>query len=80
MTLAKIGRRGSLVLPAEERRKAEIGEGDRVEVVAREAGLLLVRKVKSLKEIQKRMAGRLPQWTELEGTADEIAEAEASRQ
>ena len=78
MTLAKVGRRGSLVLPAEERRKAEIGEGDRVEVVAREEGLLLVRKVKSLKEIQRRMAGRLPQWRELEGTADEIAEAEAA--
>ncbi len=78
MTLAKVGRRGSLVLPAEERRKAEIGEGDRVEVVAREEGLLLVRKVKSLKEIQRRMAGRLPQWRELEGAADEIAEAEAA--
>ena len=78
MTLAKVGRRGSLVLPAEERRKAEIGEGDLVEVVAREEGLLLVRKVKSLKEIQKRMAGRLPQWPELEGTADKIAEKEAA--
>ena len=76
MTLAKVGRRGSLVLPADERRKAEIGEGDRVEVVAREHGLLLVRKVKSLKEIQRRMAGRLPQWKELEGTADELAEVE----
>lgn len=36
------------------------------------------RKVKSLKEIQKRMAGRLPQWAELEGKADKIAEAEAA--
>lgn len=77
MTLAKVGRRGSLVLPSEERRKAEIDEGDRVEVVARETGLLLVRKVKSLKEMQKRMAGRLPPWTELEGKADEIAQREA---
>lgn len=78
MTLAKVGRRGSLVLPAEERRKAEISEGDRVEVVAREAGLLYVRKVKSLREIQKRMAGRLPQWRELEGKADEMVEREAT--
>ncbi len=78
MTLAKVGRRGSLVLPAEERRKAEIGEGDRVEVMARDAGLLVVRKVRSLKDIQKKMAGRLPQWTELEGTADDIAEREAA--
>ncbi len=78
MTLAKVGRRGSLVLPAEERRKAEIVEGDRVEVMARDAGILVVRKVRSLKEIQKRMAGRLPQWAELEGTADGIAEREAT--
>ncbi len=78
MTLAKVGRRGSLVLPAEERRKADIGEGDRVEVMARDPGLLVVRKVRSLKEIQKRMAGRLPQWTQLEGTADDIAEREAT--
>ncbi len=78
MTLAKVGRRGSLVLPAEERRKAKIVEGDRVEVMARDAGILVVRKVRSLKEIQKRMAGRLPQWTELEGTADGIAEREAT--
>ena len=39
---------------------------------------MVVRKVRSLKEIQKRMAGRLPQWTELEGTADGIAEREAT--
>ncbi len=79
MTLAKVGRRGCLVLPAEERRKAKIVEGDRVEVIARDAGILVVRKVRSLKEIQKRMAGRLPQWTELEGTADGIAQREAHR-
>ncbi len=78
MTLAKVGRRGSLVLPAEERRKAEIVEGDRVEVMASDAGILVVRKVRSLKEIQKRMEGRLRQWTELEGTADGIAEREAT--
>ncbi len=46
--------------------------------MARDAGILVVRKVKSLKEIQKRMAGRLPQWKELEGTADEIAEREVT--
>ncbi len=78
MTLAKVGRRGSLVLPAEERRKAKITEGDRVEVMAREAGLLVVRKVRSLRETQRRMAGRLPQWSELEGKADNLAEEEAA--
>ncbi len=33
-----------------------------------------------LKEIQKRIAGRLPQWPELEAEIDEIAEAEAAGQ
>ncbi len=79
MTLAKVGRRGSLVLPVEERRKADIDEGDRVEVMAREAGLLVVRKVRSLREVQKRMAGELPQWSRLEGKADGLAEREARR-
>ncbi len=37
-----------------------------------------MRKVKSLKEIQKRIAGRLPQWTELEGSVDELAEKEVA--
>ncbi len=34
----------------------------------------MVRKVTSLHEIQKRMAGKLPQWSELEGKADDLAE------
>ncbi len=33
-----------------------------------------------LKEIQKRIVGRLPQWPEPEGKADGIAEAEAASQ
>jgi len=77
MAIAKIGRRGSLVIPSEERRKAEIEEGDRVEVVARGSGVLVLRRVPTLKEIQKKMAGRLPQWSDLEGKADEQAEKEA---
>jgi len=72
MTLAKIGRRGSLTIPAREREKAEIDEGDRVEIVARESGLLIIKKVPSLKEVQRKMAGKLPQWSELEGKADEL--------
>jgi len=76
MTLAKVGRRGSLVIPAKERKKAEIEEGDRVEVFAQESGLLIVKKIPRLKEVQQRMAGKLPQWSELEGKADELLEKE----
>ena len=76
MTLAKVGRRGSMVIPTKERRKAEIEAGDRVEVVAKETGLLIVKKVPSLKDIQQRMAGKLPQWNELEGKADKLLEKE----
>ncbi len=76
--LAKVGRRGSLVIPSAERRKAEIEEGDRVEVQAEGKGLILLRKVRSLQEIRKKMSGRLPQWTDLEGKADRILEQEIS--
>ncbi|KPV63873.1 MAG: hypothetical protein AOA66_0602 [Candidatus Bathyarchaeota archaeon BA2] len=32
----------------------------------------LIRKAPSLKEVQIKMAGKLPQWNELEGKADEL--------
>jgi len=80
MTLAKIGRRGSLVIPAEARRRAGIKEGDHVDVTVRESGLLLVKKVPSLGEVQEIMAGKLPQWDELEGKADELIERAVKRQ
>ena len=72
MALAKVGRRGSLVIPAEERRKAGIGEGDRVEVKFEEEGVILVRKIPSLEKVQRKLAGRLPQWSSLEGKADKL--------
>jgi AbrB family looped-hinge helix DNA binding protein len=78
LALAKVGRRGSLVIPATERRRAGIDEGDRVEVRFEEEGVITVRKVPSLKKIQKRMAGRLPAWSELEGKADDLALREVS--
>ncbi len=62
------------MIPSAERRKAEIKEGDRVEVQAEGKGLILVRKVASLQEIRKKMSGKLPQWPELEGKADRILE------
>lgn len=76
MTLAKVGRRGSLVIPAKERRSAKIEEGDHVEVIAKEAGMLVIKKIQSLEEVQEKMAGKLPQWSELEGKADELIEKE----
>ncbi|HYY90668.1 MAG TPA: AbrB/MazE/SpoVT family DNA-binding domain-containing protein [Candidatus Dormibacteraeota bacterium] len=72
MALAKVGRRGSLVIPAEERKRAGIGEGDRVEVRFEDEGVILVRKIPSLEKVQKKLAGRLPQWSRLEGKADEL--------
>jgi len=76
MTLAKVGRRGGLVIPAKERKRAEIEEGDRVEVIAEKSGLLIVKKIPRLREVQRKMAGKLPQWSELEGKADELLEKE----
>ena len=72
MALAKVGKRGSLVIPAEERRRAGIGEGDRVEVKFEEEGVILVRKIPSLEKVQRKLAGRLPQWSRLEGKADKL--------
>ena len=74
MTLAKVGKRGTIVIPSKERKKAEIEEGDYVEITAGETGLILVKKAPTLKQIQAKMAGKLPQWDELEGKADEILE------
>ncbi len=76
LTLARVGRRGSLVIPSAEREKAHIREGDRVEVQANATGLLTVTKVPSISEVRKKLAGKLPQWPELEGTADELLENE----
>ena len=77
MALAKVGRRGSLVLPSKERRRAKIEQGDRVEVKAQREGVLIVRKVPTLKMVQERIGGRLPQWAELEGRADKLLELES---
>lgn len=79
MALVKVGRRGSLVLPSKERRRAKIEQGDRVEVKAQEQGVLLIRKVPTLKMIHERIGGKLPQWPELEGQADRLLELEGKR-
>jgi AbrB family looped-hinge helix DNA binding protein len=76
MTLAKVGKRGTVVIPSKERKKAEIKEGDYVEITASETGQILIKKAPSLKQIQTKMAGKLPKWDELEGKADELLEKE----
>ena len=75
----KVGKRGTLVIPARERRRAGIEEGDHVEVVSEGLGLIVVRRVPSLKEVQRRFEGRLPQWSDLEGLADELLSGEMRR-
>ena len=80
MALAKVGRRGSLVIPAAERRRAGIDEGDRVEVRSEEEGLILVRKIASREKVRKKMAGRLPSWSELEGKADQLVLQETRKE
>ena len=72
MAIAKVGRRGSLVIPSKERRKAEIADGDRLEVVAEGPGEIILRRLPSLAEVQKKMRGRLSPWEELEGKADRL--------
>ncbi len=72
MALVKVGKRGAMVISSRDRRKAAIAEGDRVEVIALAEGELLVKRTPSLREVQRRMAGKLPQWNELEGKADEL--------
>jgi len=60
-----------------ERRKAQIDEGDRVEVRASGRDFLIVKKVPRIQELRKKLAGKLSQWRELEGQADELLEKEA---
>jgi len=43
-----------------------------VEVKFEEEGVILVRKILSLEKVQRNMAGRLPQWSRLEGKADRL--------
>ncbi|MEM3117703.1 MAG: AbrB/MazE/SpoVT family DNA-binding domain-containing protein [Nitrososphaerales archaeon] len=76
MTLVKVGRRGSMVIPSRERKKAKIKEGDRLEIRVEGEGFMTIKKIANLKDIQEKMAGRLPQWSKLEGKADKVLERE----
>ena len=68
----RIGRRGTLTIPSEIRRKVGIKEGDIVEIELTKEGVIELRKVKDLDSVRKMVEGRLPQWSELEGVADEL--------
>jgi hypothetical protein len=43
-------------------------------------GVILVRKISSLEKVRKKMAGRLPLWSELEGKADELVLRETRKE
>jgi AbrB family looped-hinge helix DNA binding protein len=77
MVVVRIGKRGTLVIPSKERKKGGMDEGDKVDVTAEGTGVLIIKRVFSLNEVQRRMAGRLPQWSELEGKADHLLERES---
>ena len=65
----RIGRRGTITIPSEIRRKVGIKEGDIVEIELTKEGVIELRKVKDLDSVRKMVEGRLPQWKELEGVA-----------
>ena len=64
------------MIPSEERKRAQIQEGDRVEVQARGRGFLVLKKVPRIEDVRKKLSGKLPPWPELEGEADEMLEKE----
>ena len=79
MSFVILGRKADLVIPSSVRKRARIQKGDVVEVVAIREGEILLRKADDLAGVRKMMAGRLSQWTELEGRADELLNQEAGR-
>jgi len=56
-----------------------VERGDVVEVVALGKGEILLRKADDLAGVRKMVAGRLPQWSELEGKADALLQREMDR-
>ncbi len=79
MSFVRLGKKADLVIPRSVRKKAEIEKGDVVEVVALGRGKILLRKADDLAGVRKMVAGRLPQWSELEGKADALLDRETQR-
>jgi AbrB family looped-hinge helix DNA binding protein len=77
MTIVKVGKRGTLILPSRERRKAGIKEGDQVDVISEDVALIIMRQVLSLRGSDN-VEGAPPPWEELEGLADELLSGEFS--
>ena len=46
----------------------------------KEEGLIPVRKIARLEKVRKKIAGRLPSWSELEGKADELVLRETRKE
>jgi len=79
MSFVTLGKKAELVIPSSVRKKANVGKGDVVEVVALGKGEILLRKADDLVGVRKMVAGRLPQWSELEGRADTLLERKVQR-
>lgn len=79
MSFVILGKKADLVIPSSVRKKARVEGGDVVEVVALGKGEILLRKADDLAGVRKMMAGRLPQWSELEGKSDALLRKEMER-
>ena len=79
MPFVTLGKKAELVIPSSVRKKASLERGDVVEVVALRKGEILLRKTDDLTGVMKMVAGRLPQWSELEGRADTLLQREMQR-
>lgn len=67
-----LGKKAKLVIPRSVRKKANVGRGDVVEVIVLGKGEILLRKADDLVGVREMVAGRLPQWSKLEGRADAL--------
>ncbi len=79
MSFTVVGKKADLVIPKTIREKAEIQKGDVVEIVPLGKGEILLRKADDLGGVRKMVAGRLPQWSKLEGRADSLLDKEIGK-
>ena len=76
MSFVVLGKKAELVIPKSVRKQVSVDRGDVLEVVALRRGEILLRKADDLAGVRKMMAGRLPQWSDLEGRADGLLDRE----
>ena len=77
MSFVVLGKKAELVIPKSVRKQVSVDRGDVLEIVALRRGEILLRKADDLAGVRKMMAGRLPQWSDLEGRADGLLDREA---